>query len=141
MPKNPPLIFVSACLVGVPCRYDGESRERSQVIHLLNQGMAMPVCPEQLGGLPTPRPAAEIVADKVLTKDGADVSDNYKAGAEAALLLCLKAGTTEAWLKSKSPMCGCGKVYDGTHSGTLTTGDGIFTALLKKAGIQVKAID
>ena len=141
MPKNPPLILVSACLAGVPCRYDGEGRERSQVVHLLKEGRALPVCPEQLGGLSTPRAAAEIVGGNVITKDGTDVTANYKAGAEAALLLALKAGVTEAWLKSKSPMCGCGKIYDGTHSGKLVAGDGVFTALLKKAGIQVKAID
>ena len=141
MSKNTPLIVVSACLAGVPCRFDGEARERPEVMKLLQEGRALPLCPEQLGGLPTPRPPAEICFGKVLTQDGADVTSKYRAGAEAALVLAQAAGPSEAWLKSKSPMCGCGKLYDGTHSGALTAGDGFFTALLKRAGIPVREID
>ncbi|MBI2521026.1 MAG: DUF523 domain-containing protein [Bdellovibrio sp.] len=141
MTKNGPLIVVSACLAGVPCRYNCEARERAEVMQLLSEGRALPVCPEQLGGLPTPRPAAEVSGGKVITKNGIDVTDQYQAGAKAALFLALTAGANQAWLKSKSPMCGCGKIYDGAHTGTLTHGDGIFTTLLKKAGMTIREID
>ncbi|OFZ17228.1 MAG: purine-nucleoside phosphorylase [Bdellovibrionales bacterium GWA2_49_15] len=139
--KKKPLILVSACLAGVPCRYDGEARERSEVLQLLREGLALPVCPEQLGGLPTPRAAAEISDKQVLTQKGQNLTESYRAGADAALALALKAGVSEAWLKSKSPMCGCGKIYNGSHTGTLIEGDGVFTQRLKQAGMRIKEID
>ena len=98
----------------------------------------IPVCPEILGGLATPRDPAERVGDRVLTKHGADVTDNYQKGAEEALRLARLYECTCAILKERSPSCGCGRIYDGTFSRTLTEGDGITAQLLKAHGIQVK---
>lgn len=133
--------IVSACLAGVHCRYDCKSQSRTQIEEMVQKGEAIPVCPEQLGGLPTPRTPAEIVGHKVMTKTGQDVTTQYTSGAEEALKIAQLCGAKEALLKSKSPMCGCGKIYDGTFSGNLTERDGIFTALLKKNAIKITAID
>ena len=133
--------IVSACLSGVPCRYDCKAQTRLPVEEMVQNGEAIPVCPEQLGGLSTPRPPAERIGDKVLTNQGADVTAEYQRGAEEALRIAKLAGATEALLKSKSPMCGCGKIYDGTFTGNLKDGDGVFAELLKKHGIKVAVID
>lgn len=133
--------IVSACLAGVHCRYDCKAQSRSDIEKMVQNGQAIPVCPEQLGGLPTPRPPAERVENQVLTKSGQDVTNQYKAGATEALNIAKLCGATEALLKSKSPMCGCGKIYDGSFTGTLAEGDGVFTELLKKHGIKVVEIE
>lgn len=133
--------IVSACLSGVHCRYDCKAQTRSPIEEMVQNGEAIPVCPEQLGGLPTPRPPAERIGDKVLTNKGVDVTAEYQRGAEEALRIAKLAGATEALLKSKSPMCGCGKIYDGTFSGNQKDGDGVFAELLKKHGIKVTVID
>ncbi|WP_347357827.1 DUF523 domain-containing protein [Bdellovibrio sp.] len=133
--------IVSACLSGVHCRYDCKAQTRSSIEEMVQKGDAIPVCPEQLGGLPTPRPPAERIGDKVLTNKGIDVTAEYQRGAEEALRIAKLAGATEALLKSKSPMCGCGKIYDGTFSGNQKDGDGVFAELLKKNGIKVTVID
>ena len=99
------------------------------------------MCPEQLGGLSTPRPPAEQQSGQVRTQAGVDVTEAYQAGAKAALEIALKHGATEAFLKSKSPMCGVDRIYDGTFSGALIAGDGIFTQELKKAGIRVESVE
>lgn len=135
------MIIVSACLAGKKCRYDGKHKEQAEISELVAQGKAIAVCPEELGELPTPRPPAENVAGKLITIDGKDVTLNYKKGAELSLQIALENNCTQALLKSKSPMCGCDKVYDGTFSGTLTNGDGEFTKLLKANGVQVISID
>jgi uncharacterized protein YbbK (DUF523 family) len=135
------LKIVSACLAGVECRYDCQAQSRQDIIDMVNKGEAIPVCPEQLGGLPTPRPPAEIVGEKVLTKDGDDVTENYRLGAEEALKIVKENGCDEVYLKSKSPMCGYGKIYDGSHSGKLIEGHGTFARLLKKIGIKINSID
>ena len=104
---------------------------------LAKRGLAVPVCPEQLGGLPTPRKPSERRGERVVMNDGRDVTAEYRRGAEEALRLARLYGCTAAVLKEKSPSCGCGRVYDGTFSGTLTDGDGVTAALLKENGIKV----
>lgn len=133
--------IVSACLSGVHCRYDCKAQTRSSIEEMVQNGDAIPVCPEQLGGLPTPRPPAERIGDRVLTNQGADVTAEYQRGAQEALRIAKLTGATEALLKSKSPMCGYGKIYDGTFSGNQKDGDGVFAELLKKQGIKVTPID
>lgn len=132
-------VIVSACLAGIKCRWDGEARPCKKVIDLVKQGKAIPVCPEQLGGLTTPRPPAEQKGKKVVTKAGKDVTKEFKRGAREVLKIAKLAGCQLAILKSKSPSCGSGKVYDGTFTGTLVDGDGVLAALLKKNGIVVKS--
>jgi uncharacterized protein YbbK (DUF523 family) len=134
-------IIVSACLAGLECRYDCKSKERSEIIELVKKGVATPVCPEQLGGLPTPRDPAEIIEDKVLTVHGKDVTFEYQKGAQEAFKVLKLTGATKAILKSKSPMCGVGEVYDGSYSGKTVEGDGIFAKLLKSNGIKVEKAD
>jgi len=129
--------IVSACLVGIKCRYDGEARPCQKVIELVKQGKAIPVCPEQLGGLTTPRTPAEQKDNKVFTKNGEDVTAQFEIGAEEALKIALLANCDEAIIKAKSPSCGSCKVYDGTFSGKLIDGDGVFAKILKKNNIKV----
>ena len=131
-------ILVSACLLGVPCRYDGASKAHGDVVRLAEAGhILIPVCPEQLGGLPTPRPPAERRGDGVFTQAGDDVTEPYRRGAEQTLALCRLLGCEAAILKERSPSCGAGAVYDGTFSRRLTAGDGVTAALLRENGITV----
>ena len=130
------MIVVSECLTGIKCRYDGRGKPCQKVIDLIRQGKAIPVCPEQLGGLPTPRTPAESVGDKVLTKDGEDKTIEFKKGVREAIKIMEMANCTEAILKAKSPSCGCGQIYDGTFSGSMKEGDGLFTKALKEKGIK-----
>ena len=132
------MIVVSACLAGVPCRYNGTSFPCSAVVSLVECGQAIPVCPEILGGLSTPRLSAEIVDGRVLTADGTDVSAQFQTGAELALQKARQADCSGAIVKSRSPSCGAGKIYDGSFSGRLKAGDGVFARLLKDAGIPVQ---
>lgn len=131
------MYLVSACLVGVKCRYDGNDNEIETIKELVNKGQAVPVCPEQLGGLSTPRDPAEIVGDKIMTKNGKDVTEAFYLGAERTLAIAKVCGCKKAILKAKSPSCGCGKVYDGTFSGRLVAGEGITAKLLKQEGIEI----
>lgn len=135
------LYVVSACLAGVSCRFDGGHTPREQVIELVRQGLALPVCPEQLGGLPTPRPPCELRGGHVVTIDGEDVTDAFERGVVEGVRLAVMAGCTEAILKARSPSCGCGHVYDGTFSGRLVPGDGVFAKALRAAGISVRPDD
>ena len=129
-------ILISACLLGVCCRYDGDSKAYPGIEQLARQHTLVPVCPEQLGGLPTPRPPAERRGDRVVTRSG-DVTEQYRRGAEEALKLCKLFGCEAAVLKERSPSCGRGAVYDGTFTGTLTPGDGVTAELLASHGIPV----
>lgn len=133
--------IVSACLAGIHCRFDCKAKTRPEIEELVRNGEALPVCPEQLGGLSTPRKPAERVGDKILAIDGTDVTAEYKRGAEEAFRIAQLSGANEALLKSKSPMCGTNRIYDGTFSGTTINGDGVFAELLKKHGIKVSEID
>ena len=130
-------ILVSACLLGVPCRYDGQSKAHPLARALCEKHHVVPVCGEIFGGLPTPRTPAEIQGDRVVTRDGRDVTEAYRRGAEAAAQLARLTGAQAAVLKERSPSCGSGEVYDGTFSGRLTPGDGVTAALLKANGIAV----
>ena len=131
-------ILVSACLLGAACRYDGRSVPCPALVEAARRGARLiPFCPEVYGGLPTPREPAERVGDAVINRAGADVTAQYRRGAEEALRLCRLFGCERAILKEKSPSCGCGRVYDGTFTGTLTGGDGVTAALLKANGIEV----
>ena len=131
------MIIVSACLAGIPCRYDGNSMTSENVTRLLREGKAIPVCPEQLGGLPTPRKSSEIIGNRVMTDDGEDFTYQFELGAKEALKLAILTGCNRAVLKSYSPSCGCGSIYDGSFSGKLIKGDGIFCKLLKDNNIMV----
>ena len=130
-------ILVSACLFGLSCRYDGKEKPDERVIALKEKYELVPFCPEIYGGLETPRIPSERVDDKVIMKNGRDVTENYKRGAEGALYLCKTMGIKKAVLKERSPSCGNGKIYDGSFSGTLKDGDGVTAELLKKNGIEV----
>ncbi len=129
--------LVSACLLGIKCRYDGKSKPNKKVIKLFKSGKLIPVCPEQLGGLPTPREPAEQRGKRVFTKSGKDVTKNFVIGAKDTLKLAKLLNIKEAIFKTKSPSCGCGKIYDGTFTNTLINGNGVTSALLKKNKIKV----
>jgi len=129
--------IVSACLVGIKCRWDGDSRPCPKVIDLMKRGKAIPICPEQLGGLTTPRLPAEQKGNKVFRKNKKDVTMEFERGAEIGLKLAQMVNCKQAILKSKSPSCGSGEIPDGTFSGKLIKGDGVFAALLKKHKIKV----
>lgn len=130
-------ILVSACLLGASCRYDGASKGHPMAAELAKCHELVPVCPEQLGGLATPRPPAERQGERVVTKGGLDVTEQYRRGAAEALRLYRLLDCQAALLKEKSPSCGHGSIYDGTHSGTLTGGDGVTAELLAAHGIAV----
>ncbi len=131
------MILVSSCLIGKQCRYDGDDNYNQEVINYIGDRPFIDVCPEQLGGLSTPREPAEICNGNVLTINGIDVTSEFELGANIALNMALVNNCTEAIMKAKSPSCGVKKIYDGTHSGTLIDGDGITVQLLKLAGINV----
>lgn len=130
-------ILVSSCLCGVNCKYNGGNNEDKRVAKLMDTHTVICVCPEVLGGLSTPRTPAEIVGDRVITKDGEDVTEAFYKGAEKALEAAEKYNVDMAILKANSPSCGCGKVYDGTFSKTLVEGDGVFVRMLKEKNIKV----
>ena len=134
------MMIVSACLAGFPCRYDGKARPCAQVVELVKAGKAIPVCPEQLGGLPTPRTSCEIREGRVVDADGRDRTEAFRRGARAVLQIAQTYGATEALLQSRSPSCGSGRIYDGSFTKTLTAGDGVTARLLKENGIQVIAL-
>lgn len=135
--QKPCRYVVSACLAGQCCRYDGRSNLREEVRALVESGQAVPVCPEVLGGLPTPRTPSERRGDGVYSATGEDVTFAFASGAEAALYIAEEYGCSAAILKARSPSCGCGRIYDGTFTRTLVDGDGLFAALLRKKGFQL----
>ena len=132
-------LLISACFLGAVCRYDGKSVPLPpETIMALNEKYELvPVCPEQLGGLPTPRAPSERCGDAVVTSNGNDVTAQYVRGAQQALYLADTLGCRVALLKESSPSCGSGEIYDGTFSRTLVPGDGVTAALLKERGITV----
>ena len=130
-------LLVSACLMGAGCRYDGKSNRISQLDRLMEIHACVPVCPEQLGGLSTPRIPAERMGNRVIDREGRDATAAFQRGAEEAVRLAKLCGCEAALLKERSPSCGCGKVYDGTFSGTLKPGDGVTAQLLKENGFTI----
>lgn len=146
LPGDEP-ILISACLAGVPCTYAAEAKTRHWALALMTEGRAVAVCPEVAGGLPVPRPEAEIrggdgsdVLDggaRVVSVDGEDVTESYLRGAEVAIAAARRSGARLAVLKARSPSCGCGAIYDGTFKDRTVDGDGVTTAALKREGLDV----
>jgi len=132
-------VLVSACLLGVCCRYDGKGNPNSEVLALLDRDdvMLIPVCPEQLGGMPTPRIPSERQSGRVVNRAGEDVTASFRKGAEEALRIARLYDCRYAIFKERSPSCGCGRIYDGSFTGTLTDGNGVTTELLLQEGIRV----
>ena len=133
-------ILVSACLLGVNCKYNGGNNASEEVDEFLKNYEIIPICPEIMGGLTTPRVAAEQKGDKVITKEGKDVTKQYKKGAEECLFLAKKYDVKKALLKLKSPSCGVGQIYDGTFSHTLINKNGITAQLLIENGVEIITI-
>ncbi|MFE0170777.1 DUF523 domain-containing protein [Streptomyces sp. NPDC059002] len=141
-------VLVSACLRGVPCRYDGRDKASPEVDDALAGRAVVPFCPEVAGGLPTPRRPAELVGGdghdvldgraRVVEDTGRDVTAEFVAGARRALAAAHAGGCAEALLMPRSPSCGRGSVYDGTFGGELVTGDGVTAALFERNGITVR---
>ncbi len=139
--------LISACLCGINCKYNGKNNRHPIFQTMLESEEVLPVCPEQIGGLPTPRPACETIGGtgmdvlsgkaRVMSEDGRDVTEAFVNGAELVLEIAADRGINEAIFQSRSPSCGCGYIYDGTFSSHLIKGDGVTTALLRKHGIQV----
>ena len=133
-------IIVSACLLGMATRYDGKSKpsvSAENLKKLAEKFHIIPVCPEIYGGLPTPRVPSERLGERVVMKDGKDVTENYSKGANETLYVCKLFGVKKALLKAKSPSCSKSEIYDGSFEGRLTSGDGVCAELLMKNGIAV----
>lgn len=141
-------ILISACLLGMPCRYDGSSKPLPRLVELINQNQVIiPICPEVQGGLAIPRLPAEIIDGdgttvlqgkaRVVNEKGTDYTEQFLNGAKAVLRMANDLNPKLIILKSKSPSCGSGEIYDGSFSGRLRQGDGVTAALLKQAGFEV----
>jgi uncharacterized protein YbbK (DUF523 family) len=147
MGDNRDMMLISACLAGKKCKYNGGDNLHPLFLRLVEEGQARLVCPEELGGLPVPRSPSEIrggsgedVLDgkaRVINKQGEDVSRQFLAGADETLQIARQAGAAQVIFKSRSPSCGRGKIYDGSFSGKLCSGDGVATALLRRHGVEV----
>lgn len=135
------MIFVSACLAGINCKYSGGNNYNEKVFNLVKEGKALPVCPEQLGGLTTPRNSAEIKVVNnntyVVDKEGNDFTVQFEKGAKEVINLAKKLNITKIILQPRSPSCGVGKVYSGNFDGKLIDGNGILADLCIKNGIKV----
>lgn len=133
--------LISSCLIGENCKYNGGNNLDNIAKLLYDKGLAFSICPEVLGGLDTPRVPAEIIDNKVISKEGTDVSKEYELGARLSLKYALENNIQVAILQARSPSCGSKQIYDGTHSGTLIKGQGKTTELLRKNGIKVITIE
>ncbi|MDL2310990.1 DUF523 domain-containing protein [Peptostreptococcaceae bacterium OttesenSCG-928-C18] len=130
-------ILISSCLLGCKCRYDGITQKQNDLHKLIENNYIIPFCPEQAGGLPTPRKPCEILNNKIVSQDNEDFTNNFTSGAIETLRICKLYNIKYAILKSKSPSCGYGKIYDGTFSKTLINGNGITAKLLSDNGIKI----
>ncbi|MBQ7534156.1 MAG: DUF523 domain-containing protein [Stomatobaculum sp.] len=130
-------IMISACLAGENCKYNGGNNLSEKVLRLMKKNEVITVCPEQLGGLPTPRTPAEIKNGVVTTRDGRNVDREFRAGAAKCLETALREQPDLIVLQSRSPSCGVKQRYDGTFSGTLTEGAGLTAQLLMENGFRV----
>lgn len=140
------MYLVSACLARVNCRYNGSNSANSVIQELIKQGKAIAICPEQLGGLPTPRACCELIVDKsdtrkIVSKDGQEFTNKFIEGAEKTLAIAKIIGIKKAILHSRSPSCGYGIIYDGTFSGKFKEGNGLTAKSLVKNGIKVYTKD
>lgn len=134
------MIGVSRCLCGDNCSYRGDSNLRERFKLMDEEGKVIKICPEVMGGLPIPRVPAEIVNEQplmVMTKDGRDVTREFVTGARVALAILKMHHIKTVVLKSRSPSCGCGTIYDGTFSSTVIDGNGVFARMCLKEGIAV----
>ena len=127
----------SACLLGFACRYDGKAKTDERIVAMVDQVTFVPFCPEQMGGLSTPRLQAEERDGRIVDAEGHDVTENYERGAAAAVAMAKLSGAKRAIMRIKSPSCGVGQVFDGTFSDSLRPGDGVTTRALKAAGVEV----
>ena len=134
MPK--PCVLVSACFIGCHCRYDGRSNQIPEIAELARKYGWIPICPEILGGLTTPRTPSERCGERVIAKDGKDVTDAFERGAEEACFLAKLYNAKYALLKERSPSCGTGIIYDGTFTGTRVPGFGVTAQKLNALGIR-----
>lgn len=134
-------VLISSCLLGISCRYDGSFKKHKSIDVLLNKYNLIPVCPEQLGGLNTPRDPCEQKNNFVYTDKGVDVTNFFLKGALEGLKLAKIFNCKKAILKSKSPSCGLNKIYDGSFSGKLISGDGVFVNILKENNIEIISED
>lgn len=134
-------ILVSACLLGIYCRYDGRCETDERVMGLADEHVLIPVCPEQLGGLPTPRQAVELLDGRAVTKDGNDLTEAFARGVEQALRVARLNKARAAVLQPRSPSCGRGVIYDGTFSGTRVPGNGVLAQALADEGMLVLVPD
>ncbi|MGM9661562.1 MAG: DUF523 domain-containing protein [Oscillospiraceae bacterium] len=130
-------LLISACLMGVCCRYDGGGKELPELPQLMRRYSLVPVCGEVLGGLPTPRVPAERVGERVLDRDGRDVTEAFRRGAAEAVRLAKLYGAKKALLKERSPSCGSGSIYDGSFTGALRQGWGVTAEALRQSGVTV----
>ena len=131
------MYVISACLAGEKCRMDGKDKLMPEIRRLVENGEAVAVCPEVLGGLPTPRSPSERRGDRVVNAADEDVTEQFRRGAEEAMRICKENGCTMAILKSKSPSCGCGVIHNGQFDGGLIEGNGVFAQRLLDSGIKV----
>lgn len=141
------MIIISACLCGFFCRYNGQNAQNKEALALLRTGQAVPVCPEQLGGLPTPRPPVELLHGdgaavlrgdaQAVTAQGVHVTAAFINGAAEVLHMARLYGADRAILKNRSPSCGCGELYDGSFTGKIIKGDGVCAALLRQHGVHI----
>lgn len=130
-------IMVSGCLLGENCKYNGGNNYSEKVSNYIKGHEVISVCPECMGGLPTPRVPAEIVNGVVTNREGICVDEQFRRGAKAALEIAEKEQIDLAILQSRSPSCGVKQIYDGTFSGTKVDGQGVFASLLKEHGFQI----
>ena len=130
-------LLISACLAGENCKYSGGNNYCPEVESLKERYLLIPVCPERDGGLSIPRPPAERRGDRVINKEGQDVTAQYRRGGEIALESARRHSCTRALLKERSPSCGCAGIYDGTFTGTLVPGLGVAAQLLSENGIAL----
>lgn len=131
------IILVSACLLGYNCKYNGKNNKNNKVLEYIKDKYVIPICPEVFGGLSTPRIPSEIKGDKVINKQGIDVTKYFIEGANKTLDIAKILNIKKAILKQKSPSCGYGKIYNGEFNGTIINDDGITSKLLKENNIEI----
>lgn len=137
------MFIISGCLLGHNCKYNGGNNRNEAVIEFCQNHEYITVCPESAANLPLPRPPAEKVGSRIMSKDGDDLTEKFLKGAEISLKTCMQLAALKnepiegAILKANSPSCGAGKIYDGTFSGRLVEGNGVFATMLKAQGIEV----
>jgi uncharacterized protein YbbK (DUF523 family) len=135
--RSKEVLMCSACLLGFACRFDGRAKTDERLVSLADRVTLVPFCPEQMGGLPTPRPPAEERSGHVVTVNGEDITEQFEQGAAMSVDLAKMCGARRAVLRIKSPSCGVGMIPSGDFSGLLVPGDGVTARALKAAGVEV----